>query len=129
MATSKPLVDLTKDSMAPVLPSLAEIGVIDAMAARLALVERLESVYTAATASELPRRLIRTKKGPHHVVLTTQRFALKTETSFPSTVLAPMGETLVVLRLLALMDASKAVLMLLLAKDSLARKEVTALVL
>jgi hypothetical protein len=58
MATSKPLVDLTKDSMAPVLPSLAEIGVIDAMAARLALVERLESVYTAATASELPRRLI-----------------------------------------------------------------------
>ena len=55
MATSKPLVDLTKDSMAPVLPSLAEICVIDAMAARLALVERLESVYTA---SELPRRLI-----------------------------------------------------------------------
>jgi hypothetical protein len=55
MATSKPLVDLTKDSIAPVRPSLAEICVIDAMAAGLALVERLESVYTA---SELPRRLI-----------------------------------------------------------------------
>jgi hypothetical protein len=58
MATSKTLVDLTKDSMALALPSLAEIGVIDAMAARLTLMERLESVYTAATASELPRRLI-----------------------------------------------------------------------
>jgi hypothetical protein len=33
IATSKPLVDLTKDSMALVLPSLAEIGVIDAIAA------------------------------------------------------------------------------------------------
>jgi hypothetical protein len=30
IATSKPLVDLTKDSMAPVLPSLAEMGVIGA---------------------------------------------------------------------------------------------------
>jgi hypothetical protein len=77
------------------LPSLAEIGVIDAMAARLALVERLESVYTAATALELPQRPILTKKSPYHVVLTTQRFAPKTETSFPSTLLAPMGKTLV----------------------------------
>jgi hypothetical protein len=58
MATLKPLVDLTKDSMALVLPSLAEIGVIDAIAARLALMERLESVYIAATALELPQRLI-----------------------------------------------------------------------
>ena len=62
------------------------------------------------------------------MVLTTQRFALKTETSFPSTVLAPMGETLVVLLLLAPMDASEAVLMLLLA-TRLARKEESALVL
>ena len=64
------------------------------------------------------------KESPHQVVFTTQRFALKTETSFPLTVLAPMGETLFVLLLLAPMDASEAVLMLLLA-----RKEETTLVL
>jgi hypothetical protein len=125
IATLKPLVDLTKDSMASVLPSLAEIGVIDAIRAQLALVERLESVYTAATASELPRRLIPTKKSPHHVVLTMQRFAPKTETSFPLTLLARMGETLVVLSLLAPMDASKAVLMLLLASRLAARGDRT----
>jgi hypothetical protein len=65
IATLKPLVDLTKDSTASVLPSLVEIGMIDAIGARLALVERLESVYTAATASELPRRLIFRPRRAH----------------------------------------------------------------
>ena len=68
------------------------------------------------------------KESPHQVVLTTQRFAPKGETSYPSTVLAHMGETLIVLLLLALMDASEAVLMLLLA-TRLARKEESTLVL
>jgi hypothetical protein len=94
-ATSKPLMDLTKDSLASVLPSLMETGVIDAIAAQSTLMERLESVYTAATASELPQRFIPTKKSLHHVVLTRQRFAWKTETSFPSTLIAPMEELLV----------------------------------
>jgi hypothetical protein len=114
--------------MAPVLPSLAEIGMMGDMAARLTLVERLERLYAAAAASELPRRLIPTKGSPHHVVLTTERFATKAETSFPSTLLTTMGETFVLLVLLAPMDASKANLMLLLA-TTLARKEENTLVL
>jgi hypothetical protein len=114
--------------MARALPSLAVIGMIDAMAARFALVERLESMHPAATASKAHSDGEEPSQAQPHVVSTTQRFVLRTETSFLSTVLAPMGETLVVLLLLAPMDASKAVLMLLLA-TRLARKEESALVL
>jgi hypothetical protein len=109
--------------MAPVLPSLVEIGVMGAIAAQSTLVERLESLCAAATASELPRWLIPTNESPHHMALTTERFALKAETSFPSTLFTPVWEILVALLLFAPMDALKIVLVLLLAARLVLTKE------